>query len=78
MSTLGLGCGLQDNLHSLSTKKNGADEVPFFLKKASARDAECEVREYLERHLTPREIAQRVKVNQDVVDKYISTLRSPL
>lgn len=76
MTTLSLDCGLQDNLHLLSTRKSGADCAPFFLSRQ--RDQESEIRQYLERHLNSDQIAQRLKLDPNVVDKYLSTLRSPL
>jgi hypothetical protein len=76
VNTLSLGCGLQDNLHSQSTKKNGAEMAPFFLDKQ--RSIHAEIRQYLERHLSAREIANRMRIDQCIVDKYLSTLRSPL
>ena len=76
MNTLSLGCGLQDNLHLQSTKKNGADVAPFFLSKQ--RDQQSEIRQCLERNLTADQIATRLKLDPDLVHKYLSTLRSPL
>jgi DNA-binding NarL/FixJ family response regulator len=76
VNTLSLGCGLQDNLHLQSTKKNGADVAPFFLDKQ--RDQESEIRQYLERRLNSDQIAQRLKLDPYTVDKYLSTLRSRL
>ena len=76
MNTLSLGCGLQDNLHLQSTKKNGADHAPFFLSRQ--RDQESEIRQYLERHLNSDQIAHKLKLDPTVVDKYLNTLRSQL
>ena len=76
MNTLSLGCGLQDNLHLQSTKKNGADVAPFFLDKQ--REQQSEIRQYLERKLSADQIAVKLKLDPDLVHKYLSTLRSPL
>jgi len=76
VNTLSLGCGLQDNLHLQNTKKNGADNAPFFLSKDRAQA--CEIRSYLERNLDADQIAHRMKLDKTIVDKYLSTLRSPL
>jgi SOS response regulatory protein OraA/RecX len=76
MITLSLDCGLQDNLHLQSIRKNGADRALFFLSRQ--RDQESEIRQYLERHLNSDQIAQRLKLDPHIVDKYLSTLRSPL
>ena len=76
VNTLNLGCGLRDNLHLQSTKKNGADLAPFFLNRQ--RDQHSEIRQCLERKLTADQIAQRLRLDPDIVHKYLSTLRSPL
>lgn len=76
MNTLSLDCGLQDSLHSQSTRKNGADMAPFFL--GQQRDQQSEIRQYLERRLNSDQIAQRLKLDPCIVDKYLSTLRSRL
>lgn len=76
VNTLSLDCGLQDNLHSQSIKKNGADMAPFFL--GQQRDQQSEIRQYLERGLDSVQIAQRLKLDPCIVDKYLSTLRSRL
>jgi hypothetical protein len=76
VNTLSLGCGLQDNLHLQSTKKNGADVAPFFLDKQ--REQQSEIRQYLERKLSADQIAVKLKLDPDLVHKYLSTLRSPL
>lgn len=76
MTTLDSDCGSQGNLLSQSTRKNGADLAPFFLSRQ--RDIEAEIRQYLERHLDSEQIAHRMRIDQSMVDKYLSTLRSPL
>jgi hypothetical protein len=77
MSTFDLDCGSQGNLLSQSTKKNGADYAPFFLRDLD-RDRECDIRGYLERHLSRTEIATKMCMDPITVDKYLSTLRSSL
>jgi hypothetical protein len=62
VNTLSLGCGLQDNLHSQSTKKNGADDASFFLSKD--RDRACEIRSYLERHLDADTLPIPIKLSE--------------
>ena len=73
MTTLDSDCGSQGNLLSQSTKKNGADIVPFFLKSLS-REQECEIRELLERHFNAVEIAARTMSDLSKVEKFLATL----
>ena len=58
------GCGLQDNWPSRDTEKS------------SDRELECEIRGYLERHLDSEQIATRMRLDIETVDKYLHILRS--
>ena len=60
------GCGLQDSLHLQS------------IEKLTDRELECEIRGYLERHLDAEQIATRMHLDIETVDKYLSILRSSL
>ena len=75
MSTLDLDCGSQGNSLSQSTRKSGADYVPLFSRDMD-RERESDIKGYLERHMNRNQIASKMCIDPDTVDKYLSTLRS--
>ena len=75
MTILSLDCGSQGNLHSLSTKKNGADDAPFSLKRTTPmRELASEIRCLMERYHDAEDIAHKLKLDTATVEQVINTV----